>query len=367
MTDLTQFDPLDREQVEEELQWCAPPMLLWLAWQSPRSAASRLSALISARRSVLRLADDPSQENSAMTLYPLPSIIFEQLVRTALLEDLGQAGDITGDAIVSADRSATLALTARQPGIIAGLDIVRFVFQLLAPGVDLRVERPDGSHVSPGQTIATVDGPAHALLTGERTALNFLCHLSGIATATASLVSAVSGTNARIVCTRKTTPGLRALEKYAVRAGGGSNHRFGLDDAVLIKDNHIALAGGVRAAVDRVKARVGHLVKIEIEVDTLLQLEEVLTLDVDAVLLDNMTPPRLKEAVAMVGGRFITEASGGITPATAPAIAATGVDLISVGWLTHSTAALDIGLDYEGLRPASDQTVSQAASQMFQE
>jgi nicotinate-nucleotide pyrophosphorylase (carboxylating) len=281
-----------------------------------------------------------------MTLTPLPSVMIEPLVRATLLEDLGRAGDVTTDAIVPADQQASLALTARQPGVVAGLDLARLSFQLIAPEIRLKIERPDGSHIAPGQTIAVASGPARGLLTGERTALNFLCRLGGIATATASLVAAAEGTRARIVCTRKTTPGLRTIEKYAVRAGGGSNHRFGLDDAVLIKDNHIALAGGVRQAVERVKAHVGHLVKVEIEVDTLDQLEQVMALGVDAVLLDNMTPDTLRRAVAMVGGRFITEASGGVTAATVPAIAATGVDLISAGWLTHSTAALDIGLDY---------------------
>lgn len=281
-----------------------------------------------------------------MTLNPLLPLLYEPLVHTALLEDLGRAGDITADAIVPADQQAKLVMRARQPGVIAGLDIARCVFQMVSPATSLRSERPDGSAVEPGQVIATIDGPARSLLTAERTALNFTCHLSGVATATASLVAAVNGTRAQIVCTRKTTPGLRALEKYAVRAGGGANHRFGLDDAVLIKDNHIALAGGLRAAVGRAKANVGHLVKIEVEVDTLSQLEEALSAGVDAVLLDNMTTEQLAEAVAMVDGRMITEASGRITAATAPAIAATGVDLISVGWLTHSAASLDIGLDY---------------------
>jgi nicotinate-nucleotide pyrophosphorylase (carboxylating) len=268
------------------------------------------------------------------------------LVRTALLEDLGRAGDITADAIVPVDQQAKLVMRARQPGVVAGLDIARRVFQTVSPAISLRAERPDGSAVEPGHVIATIDGPARSLLTAERTALNFICHLSGVATATASLVAAVNGTRARIVCTRKTTPGLRALEKYAVRAGGGANHRFGLDDAVLIKDNHIALAGNILTAVERVKANVGHLVKIEIEVDTLSQLEEALAVGADAVLLDNMTTEQLAQAVTMAKGRVVTEASGRITAATAPAIAATGVDLISVGWLTHSAASLDIGLDY---------------------
>jgi nicotinate-nucleotide pyrophosphorylase (carboxylating) len=274
--------------------------------------------------------------------------MYEPLVRTALLEDLGRAGDITANAIVRADQRAGLALRARQPGVVAGIEVARCAFQTVSPEIEVEIERPDGSVVAPGETIATISGEARALLTGERTALNFLCHLSGVATATASLVSAAKGTRAQIVCTRKTTPGLRALEKYAVRAGGGGNHRFGLDDAVLIKDNHIALAGHIRTAIERAKANAGHLVKIEVEVDTLAQLEEALTLGVDAVLLDNMTVDDLRRAVAMTRGRVTTEASGRITAATVPAIAATGVDLISVGWVTHSSPALDIGLDYFG-------------------
>ncbi|WP_316190006.1 carboxylating nicotinate-nucleotide diphosphorylase [Bradyrhizobium sp. SZCCHNS2096] len=281
-----------------------------------------------------------------MTLAPLSPLLYEPLVRTALLEDLGRAGDITTDAIVPVEQRGSLALRARQNGVIAGLEAARCAFQMISPAVRMEVERPDGSAVAPGETIATIDGPARALLTGERTALNFLCRLSGVATATASLVAAVKDTRAQIVCTRKTTPGLRALEKYAVRAGGGNNHRFGLDDAVLIKDNHIALAGGIRAAIARAKAHVGHLVKIEVEVDNLAQLEEALALGIDAVLLDNMTVEDLKQAVAMAHGTVITEASGRITAATAPAIAATGIDLISAGWITHSAAALDIGLDH---------------------
>jgi len=281
-----------------------------------------------------------------MAIPPLPAIMIEPLVRAALLEDLGRAGDITTAAIVPADLTATMALVARQPGVIAGLDLVTLAFRLVDPNIETRVERPDGSTVAAGETIAMVSGPASGLLTAERTALNFLCHLSGIATATASVVEAVRGHKAKIVCTRKTTPGLRALEKYAVRSGGGSNHRFGLDDAVLIKDNHIAIAGGIRAAVERARAGTGHLVKIEVEVDTLGQLDEALGLGVDAVLLDNMSLDELRRAVAMVGGRAISEASGRVTPATAPAIAATGVDLISIGWLTHSAPVLDIGLDY---------------------
>jgi len=272
--------------------------------------------------------------------------MYETLVRTALLEDLGRAGDITADAIVAADSHASLLLRARQPGVVAGLDIARCAFQLINPAIRVTGDRPDGSPVAPGDVIAAIEGPARALLTAERTALNFLCHLSGVATATASLVSAVRDTKARIVCTRKTTPGLRTLEKYAVRAGGGSNHRFGLDDAILIKDNHVALAGNVSTAIERARAHAGHLVKIEVEVDTLSQLEQALAIGVDAVLLDNMTRDELRQAVKMTGGRAITEASGRITADTAAAMAATGVDLISAGWITHSSAALDIGLDY---------------------
>jgi nicotinate-nucleotide pyrophosphorylase (carboxylating) len=277
---------------------------------------------------------------------PLPRIMIEPLVRMALLEDLGRAGDLTTDAIVPADRRATTLLVARQPGVVAGLDLAHLAFQLIDPGIEIRIERHDGAALAPGDVIAAISGPARGILTAERVALNFLCRLSGIASATASIVAAVGNHKAKVVCTRKTTPGLRAIEKYAVRIGGGSNHRFGLDDAVLIKDNHVAIAGGVGEALTRAKSNVGHLVKIELEVDTLDQLREALDHGVDAVLLDNMTPDVLAKAVEMVAGRAITEASGRITAATAPQVAATGVDLISIGWLTHSVAILDIGLDF---------------------
>ncbi|QEL25153.1 carboxylating nicotinate-nucleotide diphosphorylase [Bosea sp. F3-2] len=282
-------------------------------------------------------------------LFPLPAIMLEPLVRGALLEDLGRAGDLTTDAIVPKEQRATTVLAARQPGVVAGLDLAALAFKLIDQDVEIAVQRADGSVVAAGDVVASVSGPARAILTAERTALNFLSRLSGIATATRAIVDAVDGHKAKIVCTRKTTPGLRAIEKYAVRAGGGSNHRFGLDDAVLIKDNHIAVAGGIRPAIERVRSSVGHLVKIEIEVDTLAQLEEALDLAPDAVLLDNMTAEELRRAVAMVSGRAITEASGRITAATAPSVAATGVDLISIGWLTHSAPILDIGLDYQAL------------------
>ncbi len=277
---------------------------------------------------------------------PLPDIMLEPLVRAALLEDLGRAGDLTTNAVVAADLRARTALVARQPGVVAGLDLARLAFRLIDPSIEMRASVADGGAVAPGDVIAVLDGRARGMLTAERTALNFLCHLSGVATATASVVSAIRGCKAQVVCTRKTLPGLRAVQKYAVRAGGGGNHRFGLDDAVLIKDNHVALAGGVRAAVQRARAAAGHLVKIELEVDTLEQLEEALGLGVDAVLLDNMGPDMLRRGVAMAAGRVVTEASGRVTPETAPAIAASGVDLISIGWLTHSAPVLDIGLDY---------------------
>ena len=281
-----------------------------------------------------------------MTVSPLPALMLEPIVRAALLEDLGRAGDVTTDAIVPASARAETAMVARQPGIVAGLDLAATAFRLIEPAIEIRIERPDGTRVAPGDRIATLSGPTRGMLTAERVALNFLGHLSGVASATATLVEAVNGHKARICCTRKTMPGLRAVQKYAVRVGGGINHRFGLDDAVLIKDNHVAAAGGVREAIEAARAGVGHLVKIEVEVDSLEQLEQAMATGVDAVLLDNMAPNLLAEAVRMIDGRAIAEASGRITPATAPAIAAAGVDLISAGWLTHSASVLDIGLDW---------------------
>lgn len=275
-------------------------------------------------------------------LHPLT---VEPIVRAALAEDLGRAGDITTDSIIPADAVATARIAARKDGRVAGLDAALIAFRLLDPGISVTVERADGDDVAPGGTIATLTGKARALLTAERTALNLMGRLSGIATATRALVREVDGTKARIVCTRKTTPGLRVLEKHAVKLGGGFNHRFGLDDAVLIKDNHIAVAGGVRPAVERVRAAIGHMVKVEVEVDTLDQLDELLGLPVDVVLLDNMNPDTLRRAVRMVDGRLLTEASGNVTLATVRAIAETGVDMISCGWLTHSAPNLDLGLD----------------------
>ncbi|WP_422015756.1 carboxylating nicotinate-nucleotide diphosphorylase [Reyranella sp.] len=282
-----------------------------------------------------------------MMIPSLPALMLEPVVRAALLEDLGRAGDLTTDAIVPPTARARTALVARQRGVVAGLDAAAMAFRLVAPSIEITVERPDGTPLAPGDRIATIAGPARGMLTAERVALNFLGHLSGVASAAATLVEAVRGHKARICCTRKTMPGLRALQKYAVRVGGGMNHRFGLDDGVLIKDNHVAVAGGIRPAILAARRGVGHLVKIEVEVDTLPQLEEALATGVDAVLLDNMTPEQLATAVRMIDGRALAEASGRITPRTAPAIAASGVDLISAGWLTHSASVLDIGLDWE--------------------
>ena len=284
---------------------------------------------------------------------PFP-ITYEPLLLRALEEDLGRAGDLTTDAVVPPGATARAALVARQAGRIAGLPMAARVFSLLDPGTHTEILLPDGGDAEADQVLARVSGAARAILTGERTALNLLGHLSGIATATRDLAAAVGDHPARIVCTRKTTLGLRALEKYAVLAGGGGNHRFGLDDAVLIKDNHRVLAGGVTAAVERARRRAGHLVKVEVEVDTLAELAEALSAGVDAVLLDNMDPSTLAEAVlrcrehaARGGGRVVTEASGGITPQTVRQVAASGVDLISVGWITHSAPALDVALDVE--------------------
>ncbi|WP_190241473.1 carboxylating nicotinate-nucleotide diphosphorylase [Rhizobium sp. N122] len=298
-----------------------------------------------------------------MHLVPLPRLIVEPLVRAALLEDLGLAGDITSASVIPHDHRSTVVMAARQPGVIAGLDAAELAFALVDPEIAMRRHRQDGDAVKPGDVIATIEGPSRGLLTAERTALNFLGHLSGIATVTAEIAAAISGTKASVACTRKTTPGLRALEKYAVRAGGGMNHRFALHDAVLIKDNHVAISGGVTEAIRRARAGIGHLVKIEVEVDTLDQLREAMATGVDAVLLDNMTPDQLRQAVAIVAGRAITEASGRVTPATAAAIAASGVDLISVGWLTHSAPVLDIGLDF--VEANATETSSKRVAQML--
>lgn len=280
-------------------------------------------------------------------LGPLPALLIEPVVRAALLEDLGRAGDITTDNAVPSTARARARIAARQPGVVAGMDCAVAAFRLLDPDIRVDLRRGDGSRLDAGDVVALVEGPARAVLTAERVALNFLCHLSGVASATAELVRAVEGHRARITCTRKTTPGLRALEKHAVRAGGGISHRFGLDDGALIKDNHIIAAGGIEAAVERVRRGVGHMVKVEVEVETLEELDQALRAGVDAVLLDNMTPALLAEAVARIAGRAIAEASGRITRDSVAAIAASGVDVISAGWITHSAPALDLGLDFE--------------------
>lgn len=272
-----------------------------------------------------------------LTTYPL--------IEQALREDLGQAGDITTDAIVPSEARAVATFVARRDGRVAGTFIAKRVFKMLSEDVSFETLVEDGADVDAGEPIARVSGKARAILTGERTALNFLGHLSGIATLTRRYKNAIGRIPPEIVATRKTTPGLRALEKYSVRCGGGGTHRYGLYDAVLIKDNHIAIAGGLREAVERARANTGDLVKIQVEVDTLAQLEELLALGADAVLLDNMNPDMLLQAVGLCEGKMLTEASGGITLDTIRDVADTGVDQISVGALTHSAASLDIGLD----------------------
>lgn len=281
-----------------------------------------------------------------MTIPALPHILIEPIIRNALLEDLGLAGDITTNAVIDENHHSKVAMVSRETGILSGMDIASMAFTLIDPLVNVDLKKKDGDILKPGDVIAIIEGSSRAILTGERTALNFMSHLSGIASVTHKIVKSIEGTKTQVVCTRKTTPGLRLMEKYAVRCGGGMNHRFALYDAVLIKDNHIAIAGGIRKTLEQAKKNVGHMVKIEIEVDTLDQLKEVMALGVDAVLLDNMDPETLKEAVAIVNQRAITEASGRIIPDTARTIAESGVDLISVGWITHSAPILDIGLDF---------------------
>ena len=275
-------------------------------------------------------------------------LIIEDSVAAALAEDLGRAGDVTSIATIPADAKAIAKVVARKGGTISGLPLVAAAFRKLDPDMKIAGNARDGDKVNAKALLMTVSGNARAVLGAERVALNYIGHLSGIATATAEFVRLVSHTNARVCCTRKTTPGLRALQKYAVRCGGGFNHRFGLDDAILIKDNHIAVAGGIRAVLTRARAVAGHLVKIEIEVDTLDQLAEVLNVGfADVALLDNMDPATMKKAVEMTAGRLVLEASGGITHATAAAVAATGVDYLSSGAITHSSTNLDIGLDID--------------------
>jgi nicotinate-nucleotide pyrophosphorylase (carboxylating) len=278
----------------------------------------------------------------------LSPLEIDAVVTLALTEDLGRAGDVTSIATIPENAQARAVVVAREAGVISGLPLAAAAFAKLAPETTISAQARDGAHAAVKTTLMTLEGPARAVLAAERVALNLLGHLSGVATATHEFVRRVEGTRTRICCTRKTTPGLRALEKYAVRCGGGFNHRFGLDDAMLIKDNHIAVAGGIRAVLERARASAGHLVKIEIEVDTLDQLREVIAVGLaDAALLDNMDAATLRQAVEMVGGRFPLEASGGITLESIAEIAKTGVDYASSGWITHSAPYLDVALDIE--------------------
>jgi nicotinate-nucleotide pyrophosphorylase (carboxylating) len=277
----------------------------------------------------------------------LPPLLIEPQIRAALAEDLAPNGDITTQSVVPLGTLARGRIVARAAGRIAGLDLVRMTFAAVDPSLRLTFSAHDGADLAAGDTIASLEGDARSILQGERVALNYLGHLSGIATATRRCVAAVGSARAKICCTRKTTPGLRALQKYAVRVGGGSNHRFSLSDAVLIKDNHIAVAGGITPAVARAKKRAGHMVKIEVEIDGLHQLDEALAAKADVIMLDNMSLADMKTAVARVAGRAILEASGGVTEARVAEIAATGVDLISIGWITHSAPNLDVALDID--------------------
>ncbi len=283
---------------------------------------------------------------SRPALSPVPEPVICEAVVRALSEDLGLAGDITSAATIPADQTSEARLVAREAGVLAGLALARAAFHAIGPEIRFDARVDDGDRVEAGAELARVAGDTRAILSAERVALNFLGRMSGIATLTAQHVDAVRGTRAKITCTRKTTPGLRALEKYAVRAGGGVNHRFGLFDGILIKDNHIAAAGGIAAAIGRARAVAGHMVRIEVEVDTLAQLDEALGLGVDAILLDNMSLDELREAVARAAGRAVLEASGGVSLETVAGIAAAGVDLISAGALTHSARCLDVGLDF---------------------
>lgn len=289
--------------------------------------------------------------NPAELLYPeafLSPLVIDEAAMRALEEDMGRAGDVTSIATIPDNTPAHAVMVARQAGVIAGLPLAVAAFHALSPDIRIQAHAKDGAAVAKGVNLLTISGPARAILAGERTALNFVGRLSGVATLTADYVRHTAGTKLRICCTRKTTPGLRALEKYAVRCGGGYNHRFGLDDAILIKDNHIAVAGGVKAVLQRARAHVGHLVKIEIEVDTLDQLRDVLATGMaDVVMLDNMDITKLKEAVKIAAGKVVLEVSGGVTLASIGEIAKTGVDYASSGALTHSAPNFDVALDID--------------------
>lgn len=278
---------------------------------------------------------------------PLPDLLLEPLVRAALLEDLGPNGDVTTRAVIPAGTGYRARIHAREPGVVSGVQLAQIAFRLVDPALAVQVHAPDGAAIAPGDPVLSVAGSAASILSAERVALNFMGRLSGIATLTARFVAETAGTRARITCTRKTTPGLRVVEKQAVLHGGGSAHRFGLSDAILIKDNHIAAAGGIAPALRAARAHASHMIRVEIEVDTLAQLAEVLaTGGADVVLLDNMDTPMLAQAVAMVAGRLVTEASGTMRLPRIAEVAATGVDYISVGALTHSAPVLDLGLDF---------------------
>lgn len=290
--------------------------------------------------------NDTNQQTQCMREPSIDDVLLRAWVTAALTEDLGRRGDVTSQATIPADKNASLVIKARDAGVVCGLDLARLSFALIDSDAEFTAHAYDGQQVAAGTVLATVSGNARHLLTAERTALNFMTHLSGIATETQKIVASVADYKAQITCTRKTIPGLRTLQKYAVRCGGGRNHRLGLDDAILIKDNHIAIAGDIATAVRQAQQFAGHLIPIEVEVDTLEQLDQALAAGAKLVLLDNMSPETLCEAVAMCAGKALTEASGGITPQSVVAVAKTGVDFIAMGYLTHSAAALDIGLDF---------------------
>ena len=275
----------------------------------------------------------------------LPALMIEEAVCAALLEDLGQAGDVTSDATIPPSAKAVAVMNSRENGVIAGIEIARAAFELIDDNVKFKALVKDGDTVKPGQDVARIEGAARSILAAERVALNYMCHLSGIATYTSEFAKKIAHTKAKVCCTRKTIPGLRAFEKYAVKCGGGANHRFGLDDAILIKDNHIAVAGGVRQAIEAARAFAGHLIKIEVEVDTLKQLKEALKAGPDVVMLDNMGPDELRKGVEIVDGQIPVEASGNVNIDTIQAIAEAGVDMISTSKITMSAPTLDLGLD----------------------
>jgi nicotinate-nucleotide pyrophosphorylase (carboxylating) len=280
-------------------------------------------------------------------IVPLTPFLIEPVVRLALAEDLGRSGDLTTDLIISPEARGKARINARKSGVISGLGLVELTYRCLDSQVKVTPFVSDGTEVEAKDCLMEIEGPLRSILTGERVGLNFVGHMSGIANETHTIVQAVEGTRARVCCTRKTTPGLRAIEKYAVRCGGGYNHRLGLDDAVLIKDNHVAASGSLTQAIASVRAGIGHMVKIEVEVDNLDQFQELLEAGIDVALLDNMSVEDMAKAVESNQGRAILEASGGITIETAKNIADTGVDILSLGWLTHSAPNFDVGLDFD--------------------